>query len=105
MRVPHGLLGGLQSRRQIRPGAPEPDGAARLVAHGPKCSAACEPSRLTASAGDILQKMRFAAVCTLIATLVLLGAPARPAAAADPVLTAELTDFRPWLGPTNDLTA
>lgn len=60
---------------------------------------------MTAGGGDILQKMRFAAVCTLIATLMLLGAPARPAGAADPVLTAELTDFRPWLGPTNDLTA
>ncbi|MEA2587191.1 MAG: hypothetical protein QOH66_118 [Actinomycetota bacterium] len=49
--------------------------------------------------------MRFAAICTLIATLILLGAPAHPAAAADPVLTAKLVDFRPWLGPTNDLTA
>jgi hypothetical protein len=49
--------------------------------------------------------MRFAAICTLIATLIALGAPAHPAAAADPVLTAELVDFRPWLGPTNDLTA
>ena len=60
---------------------------------------------MTVGGGDILQKMRFAAVCTLIATLMLLGAPAHRAAAADPVLTAELTDFRPWLGPTNDLTA
>jgi hypothetical protein len=49
--------------------------------------------------------MRFAAICTLIATLIVLGAPAHPASAADPVLTAELVDFRPWLGPTNDLTA
>src|SRR2546429_8016252 len=96
MRAPHGLLGG--------PRAPEPDGAARLVAHGPKCSAACEPSGLTGAGGDILQKMRFAAGCTLIATPMLLGAPAPPPAPADPLLTADLTHFRPSLRPTHDLT-
>src|SRR3984893_16163870 len=83
----------------------EPDGAAHLVPHGPKCTAGCERSGLAGPCGDILRKMRFAAICTLIATLILLGAPAHPAAAADPVLTAELVDFRPWLGPTNHPTA
>jgi Family of unknown function (DUF6049) len=49
--------------------------------------------------------MRFATICLLIVTLSVLGAPAQPAAAADPVLTADLVDFRPWLGPANDLMA
>lgn len=53
--------------------------------------------------------MRFAAIRLLIATTLLVGVAvgttAHPAAAADPVLTAKLVDFRPWIGPNNDLTA
>ena len=49
--------------------------------------------------------MRLAAICLLIATVLAVGVPAHPAAAAEPVLKADLVDFRPWLGPNNDLTA
>lgn len=52
--------------------------------------------------------MRLAATCALIGfalVALVVGVQARPAASAEPVLKAELVDFRPWLGPTNDLTA
>lgn len=51
--------------------------------------------------------MRLAAICLLMVSILVLGPPAHPAGAADPVLTARLSDtgFRPWIGPNNDLTA
>lgn len=52
--------------------------------------------------------MRSAAVaCVCFVCLVLLGSPARQAAAATsgPPLTAKLVSFPPWMGPTSDVTA
>ena len=55
----------------------------------------------------ILREMRFApiALVVFIVAAGLAAATAQRAVAADPTLTAELIDFKPWLGPNNDLQA